>query len=153
VDCIREAENYLRYYRELTKSIEHADRMIGQLMWQTAPKALGAVTMDVTGVRASRPFDAINQIFQLQKWQEMRELTLIEMAKVEDILNTICLDPGCERYKEILVMWYVQKLEKEDIARSLGYSQTSRRTVYEIKDKAIRKFAVALFGVTALQAI
>lgn len=153
MDCIREAENYLRYYRELRKSIEHADRMIGQLMWQTAPKTLGAVTMDVTGIRSSQPFDTLNQIFQLQKWQEMRELTLTEMGKVEDVLNTICQDPGCERYKDVLIMWYVEKLEKEDIARSIGYSETSRRIVYEIKTNAIRKFAVALFGVTALQAM
>ncbi|MDF2568681.1 MAG: hypothetical protein K0R55_285 [Sporomusa sp.] len=153
MDCIREAENYLRYYRELTKSVEHADRMIGQLTWQTAPKTLGVVTMDVTGVRVSQSHDTLTQIFQLQKWQEMRELTLIEMAKVEDVLNSICQDPGCERYRDVLVMWYVEKMEKEDIARSIGYSETSRRIVYEMKTDAIRKFSVALFGVTALKAI
>ena len=153
MDCIREAENYLRYYRELTKSIEHADRMIGQLTWQTAPKPMGAVSMDVTGVRASQSHDTLNQFFQLQRWQELRQLTLAEMAKVEDVLNTICQDPGCERYKDVLIMWYVEKQEKEDIARSIGYSETSRRIVYEMKTEAIRKFAVALFGVTALKAI
>lgn len=151
MDCIREAENYLRYYRELWKSIEHADRVIKQLMWQTAPRIPGAVTMDVTGIRASQPHDTLNQIYQLQKWQEMREVTLIEMGKVEDVLNAICQDPGCERYKDVLVMWYVEKMDKDMIAEKLGYSH--KQSAYEIKNKAIKKFAVTLFGVIALKAI
>jgi hypothetical protein len=109
--------------------------------------------MDLTGVRAPQSHDTLNQIYQLQKWQEMKELTLIEMEKVDDALAVICHDSGCERYKDVLVMWYVAKLDKEDIAREIGYSETSRKSIYEIKSKAIRKFAVALFGVTALKAI
>lgn len=151
MNCIREAENYLRYYRELRKSVEHADRMIGQLLHQTAPRIPGAVAMDLTGVRAPQSHDTLNQIYQLQKWQEMKELTLIEVEKVDDVLAAICQDSGCERYKDVLVMWYVAKLDKEEIAEKLGYSH--RQSVYEIKNKAIRKFAVALFGVTALKAI
>lgn len=151
MNCIREAENYLRYYRELKKSVEHADRMIGQLMRQTAPRMIGAVTMDITGIRTSQPHDTLNQIYQLQKWQEMKELTLNEIGKVDSVLDAICQDSGCERYKEVLVMWYVEKMDKDMIAGKFGYS--SRQSVYDMKNKAIRKFAVALFGVTALKAI
>ena len=109
--------------------------------------------MDTIGVRASKLYDTLNQIFQLQKCQELREQTLIEIAKVDDVLNAICQDAGCERYKDVLVMWYVEKMDKEDIAKNIGYSETSRRIIYEIRTKAIRKFAVALFGVTALKAM
>lgn len=73
MNFIREAENYLRYYRELHQSIEHADQMISRLKWQTAPREAAAVNMDITGVRASKPINTLNQIYQLQKWQEMRE--------------------------------------------------------------------------------
>jgi hypothetical protein len=45
MNCIREAENYLRYYRELHQSIEHASRMIGRLKMQTAPGEVSAVTI------------------------------------------------------------------------------------------------------------
>lgn len=44
-------------------------------------------------------------------------------------------------------MWYVDKMDKEAIAEDIGHSQTSRKSVYEIKNKAIKKFAVSLFGV------
>lgn len=151
MNCIREAENYLRYYRELKQSIRHADRMIAKLTWQGAPKGAGAVNMDVTGIRASKSVNTLNQMYQLLKWQEMRERTQVEIDKVEESLSGICLDPGCERYRDVLVMWYIDKLDKEAIADCMGYS--TRQSVYDIKAKAIRKFAVCLFGVTALQAI
>jgi hypothetical protein len=151
LNCIREAENYLRYYRELSKSVEHADRVIGKLMNQTAPRIPSAVAMDLTGIRAPQPHDTLNQIYQLQKWQEMKEQTLIEMEKVDEVLNVICQDSGCERYKEVLVMWYVVKMDKDEIADKFSYS--SRQSVYDMKNRAIKKFAVALFGVTALKAI
>lgn len=151
MNCIREAENYLRYYRELNQSLGHADRMINQLKRQSAPREVGAVNMDVTGVRAEKPVNTLNQIYQLQRWQEMKERTQVEIDKVEESLKGICLDPGCERYRDILYMWYVEKKDKEAIANEIGYS--TRQSVYDIKIKAIRKFAVCLFGVTALQAI
>jgi len=151
VDCIREAENFLKYYRDLSKSIEYSDRMIKGLMKQTAPKNPTAVVMDITGIRASRAHDTLNQLYAIQKWQEMRELTLVEMEKVEDVLDYIADEPGCEQYKEVLLSWYVERMDKETIARQLGYS--SKQSVYDIKNKAIRKFAVTAFGVTALKAV
>ncbi|MBP2658727.1 MAG: hypothetical protein H6Q69_1759 [Firmicutes bacterium] len=51
----------------------------------------------------------------------------------------------------LLYMWYVEKKVKEEIAEQLGYSH--KQSVYEIRNKAIIKFAVALFGIVALEAI
>ncbi len=151
MNCIREAENYLRYYRELHQSIEHASRMISKIKWQTAPGGVSAVNMDVTGVRASKPMNTLNQMYQLQKWQEMKERTLEKVEKIEEALNGISQAQGCERYRDVLFMWYVERLDKDEIAERLGYSH--RQSAYEIKNKAIKQFAVALFGVIALEAI
>jgi hypothetical protein len=151
MDCIREAENYLRYYRDLKKSVEHADTMIARLTWQTVPKGAGVAQMEATGVHAGRPINTLNQFYQLQKWQEMRENTLVEVDRIDNELDSICEDPGCERYKDVLVMWYVEKLDKEEIAEKFGYS--SKQSVYDLRNRAMKKFAIALFGVTALQAI
>lgn len=151
MNCIREAENYLRYYRELHQSIEHADYMISKLKWQTAPKGMSAVSMDVTGVRAGKPCNTLNQMYQLQMWQEMKQRTLVEIEKIDKVLESISQESGCERYKDILFMWYVEKKCKENIADEVGYSH--RQSVYEIRNKAIKKFSVALFGVVALVAI
>lgn len=151
MNCIREAENYLRYYRELQQSINHANRMIGRLKMQTAPGAVSAVNIEVTGIRSSKPVNTLNQLYQLQKWQEMKERTLEEIEKIEEALAGINQAQGCERYRDVLFMWYVERLDKDEIAEKLSYSH--RQSAYEVKNKAIKKFAVALFGVVALEAI
>ena len=80
MNYIREAENYLRYYRELHQSIEHADYMINKLVKQTAPKGISAVSVDITGVRAGKPVNTLNQIYQLQMWKEMKDRTMVEIG-------------------------------------------------------------------------
>lgn len=151
MDCIKEAENYLRYYRELHRSIEHADYMIKKLMYQTAPNEMSAVSIDVTGIRAGKPCNTLDQMYQLRMWQEMKERTLEEIAKIDNILDAISQDTGCEIYRNLLYMWYVEKKVKEEIAEELGYSH--KQSVYELRNKAIIKFSIALFGIVALEAI
>jgi hypothetical protein len=151
MNCIREAENYLRYYRDLHQSIEHADYMINKLVGQTAPKGMSAISIDITGVSGTKPINTLNQMYQLQMWKEMKGRTLVEIEKVDSVLDSISQEQGCERYKDILFMWYVEKKAKEDIAEEIGYSH--RQSVYEIRNKAIKKFAVALFGIVALEAM
>ncbi len=151
MDCIREAENYLRYYRELQQSLKHSKRMIAKLTWQTAPREVGATANDVTGVRAEKVANTLNQLYQLQMWQEMKDRTEEAIAEVDETLDVICTDPDCERYKEMLQMWYVDKKDKDEIADAFGYS--SRQSVYDLKGKAIKKFAISLYGITALKAV
>ena len=150
MNCIREAENYLRYYRELNQSLGHADRMIKQLKKHGAPREVGAVNMDVTGIRAGRPVNTLNQMYQLQKWQEIKDRTYEEIVKVEESLQGICNKKGREVYRDILFMWYVEEMDKEEIAVKVGYTS---RHLRRVKKLAIRRFAIALFGVMALEAV
>ena len=54
------------------------------------------------------------------------------------------------KYGKVLYAWYVKRIPREDIDKEIGYS---RRQVYNIKDAAIRKFAVRILGIKALNAI
>lgn len=71
MNYIREAENYLRYYRQLKKSIEHADKMITRLTWETLPKKVGAAVLEATGVHADHPVNTMNQLYELRKWSQL----------------------------------------------------------------------------------
>jgi len=47
-------------------------------------------------------------------------------------------------------MWYVEELDKEEIADKVGYTS---RHLRRVRNLAIRRFAIALFGVVALEAM
>lgn len=150
MNYIKEAENYLWYYHDLYRSIENLDRQISRLIAKAGPK-MSVIKFDETGVKTGHYDDAFNILFEIQKLTEAKQKTLTALNDVEEILEEISVEPGCELYGQVLRKWYIEKVPKDDIAEQLGYS--SRRSVYEIKNRAIRKFAVRLFGLEALQVV
>jgi Protein of unknown function (DUF3233). len=124
--------------------------MSSRLIAKTAPGEINAVGLEPTGVHASHPVNTLNQFYQLQKWQEIKHRTLIEIERIDELLAELRKEPGCEQYAEILIRWYVDKENKEDIAENLGHSI---RNLYRIKESAIQKFSVMLFGIEALKAM
>lgn len=146
MDYIKEAENYLRHYKELKSSIKHAEHEIAKLKWKSRPGEVSAVSNDITGVTADHPGNTLNEMYQLQKWQDVRDESNREMQHVENLLAGME-----EKERKVLEMWYVQRMDKYDIAAELGYN--SKQPVYNTRNKAIKKFAVILFGINALKAI
>jgi len=149
MNYIREAENYLYYYQDLYKSLQQIEGQISRLIARTGPRDIKAINYEQAKVDSNFHDETINILFQLQKLIENRERTKQELEKIDRILNEISQDPGCELYGEVLKKWYIERIPKEDIAEELGYS--SRQSIYDIRAKAIRKFAVRLFGIGALE--
>lgn len=137
------------YYNELQQAIKTADKMIAKLAYKTAPGQLNAISLD--SVHAGNVTNTYEQIYQLQLWTERKSDTLEEIKKIDDTLNAINRQSGCEYYKDILTLWYVDKIPKREIARKLGFADTSRGYMFVLKNRAIKKFAVALFGIDALE--
>lgn len=154
MNYIREAENVLLYYKDLFRSIENIGREIARLARTQGPGNLTAVSNDITGIVGSGKHDeAINAIYKIQVLTRNRESTQAELSEVEKILGEISKEPGCEYYGPVLRKWYIERVPKEEIARKIGLSSTSRASVYDIKGKAIRKFAVTLFGIDAVKIV
>jgi len=55
--------------------------MYTEVLMKARETDAGAVDMVVTGVRASKPVNTLNQIYQLQKWQEMRKRTQVGIIR------------------------------------------------------------------------
>lgn len=86
---------------------------------------------------------------ELKKLVDARRDTLNELDEIEKILEDISSEEDCELYGRVLKMWYIKKVPKEKIAEELSYS--SRQSVYDIKNRALRKFTIRWFGVYALK--
>ena len=89
-------------------------------------------------------------LFKLKTLSENRERTVAELSKIDQVLKEISQEEGCEHYGQVLKEWYVCRTPKDEIAKAVGYS--SKQSIYDIKNRAIRKFAVRHFGLEALRA-
>lgn len=150
MDYIKEAEKRLWHYRDLEESIRQMDKSIARIISRSTPAELNAVAMDITGIRSGRQDEAMNILFELQTLTETKKQTEEEIKEIADILKEISQEPECNLYGKVLYAWYVTRTEKDDIAKEIGYS---RRQVYNIRNTAIRKFAVRILGIKALNAI
>ncbi|NTW04546.1 MAG: hypothetical protein HGA27_00325 [Peptococcaceae bacterium] len=125
-------------------------RQIGRLIGSSCPKALKGATLDETGIRAGRHDETLNVLCELQMLIENKKKTEEGFAEINNILLDISQDDNCEHYGKVLRMWYIERLSKEVIAEELF---CGIRTVYYLRDAAIRKFAIRLFGIDALKVV
>ena len=142
LNYIKEAEKHLRYYKDLDRSIVNMDRQIGRLVSKAGPKSLTAIVLDDVKVQSSAHDETINIIYEIQLLTANKAKTQEELDKIDRILDEISQEHGCELYGKVLRKWYIEQKSKEVILEELHYSENSRRSVYNIKNEAIRKFAV-----------
>lgn len=153
MNYIKEAEKYLYHYRDLNVSIENMNKEISKLITSSGPKDISAMQYDVTCVSSSSQDEAMNVLFKIKTLTNSKEQTEKELSKIDNILKEISKEKGSELYGQILKKWYIEKVPKEDIAKAIGYSNSSRRSIYTLKGKAIRKFAIRFFGIEVLKVI
>lgn len=150
MDYVKEAEKRLRHYRDLEKSLEQMDRDIARIINRCKPAELNAVAMDITGIRSGKVDEAYNILYKLQTLKESRQETEEEAEEIANLLKDISQEPECNLYGKVLYSWYVKQKPRDEIAKEIGYSV---RQTYNIRDQAIRKFAVRILGIKALEAI
>lgn len=151
MNYIKEAENVLKYYRDLNRSIDHMSHEIGKLMGQNAPHHLTAVPLDPAGgIHGSGKDDTYNVLYKIKVLTENRDKTKAELDTINQILDEIIKEPGCEKYRYVLMEWYIHRTPKEEIAEEMPCSV---RNVYRLRDEAIKKFALRYFGLEVLKII
>lgn len=102
--------------------------------------------------KGNKAYEMINISCELQMYLNIKSETEQEMKDIDEALEDISKDAGCEFYGSVLRKWYIDGIKpKEEIARQLNYS--SKTSIYDIRHDAIRKLAVALYGKRALDAI
>lgn len=146
-DYIKQAELILNNYKLLRESLKNIDYRLSKLTKTGAPQALTALDITTVGGTAKMTTEAI--FSEVIEKQLEREATLIAIDGIHQALSVISHSKGCEDYSKLLIMWYVEELDKERIISILGYS--SRQSIYNRRDKALRKFAIAFFGIKALE--
>lgn len=90
-----------------------------------------------------REDDAIvNNMFRLDKSKKMLKETVDTIKKINKELGGLDQED-----MELLVKWYVDKTDRFDLCSMYNVSQSE---LYRRRDRAIRQFAVQLFGIKVI---
>lgn len=142
MDYIREAIERLRHLKNLYKAQENLKDTILDLKLKCQgkehvldgmPKGSGSVTYDD---------EIVNNLFKLQQSETQLKETVTAIKKINKELDGLE-----ERDRELLVQWYVEKVDRLDLCSRYNISQSE---LYRRKDKAIREFAVQVFGIRVI---
>lgn len=115
------------------------------------PKEITAIELDIAGIKAGHHDDTLNNLFQISKLTEMIQQSEDSINMIEDTLNAISDTEDTKHDGYVLRKRYIERIAVEDIAEELHYS--SRQSVYDIKNRAIRRFAVNYYGINAVEAM
>lgn len=143
MDYIKEAEWYLRNYRDLKMAVTTIEDELDYL----EEELTGAKAIDYSGMPsgggATLPDDrVVNLLYQKQVKQKTLDLTKLKVKHIETIFNN--LGPKDE---DLLKAFYLDNLRGNELE---GQFALSERQVYNLKKIAIKRFAIQLFGIKAV---
>lgn len=149
MNYITEAEKYLRHYNSLKYSLDQMEREIAKLIWDGIPSSNGVTDYAKEPTGSFFQEEMIHIVCKLQQYKEMQKETLDKIGEIDTVLDE--LENDYRNFGQVLRLWYIEKLNKEEIAEELNYS--SKTSIYDIKYRAIKELSIRLFGIRALNAI
>ena len=143
VDYVREASDYLKSYSDLKISERNLKEEIEEIEEELLNVKEVHYSDMPTGSNKNRPDDElVNKIFILDKYKNKLQKTI---ESTEQIVLALGKLPQYER--ELLTYYYIDGLRDFCVYEKLNCSE---RKFYSDKSKAIRKFAIQLFGIEVI---
>ena len=154
MNYIKEAEDILINYRKLNDSIKNLNERKKYIASQSKPKELGSIDYSKPGIQKQNySNNTITQMCEIIQINEQIKETEAELKIVKDILGQIKNeDKTLEQFIQLKYIEGQKKKSMRKIAAELGYSEDSNDTIYNIKNKALREFAIRYFGSRARRA-
>lgn len=152
MNYIKEAEEILKNHRKLNDSIVNLEDRKRQVLFKSKPKEPAAIDYSKPNIqKQSYSDDTINQICEITQINNQIKETEADMEIVRNILKQIKEEN--EVLEKFLVLKYIKKPKENlnKISKELGYSEESNHTIYDIKNKALREFAIRYFGSSAIK--
>lgn len=150
MNYIKECEEILKTHRKLYFALQTLTNRKNKIIERGIPAEL-------SGIDYSRPAiqkfdyseDIMKDIYELMDVNAQINETKEEMKLVDDILEDI--EKENSELCKFLKLKYITDYKKSigEIAKILGYSQESTKTIYNLKNEALKGFAIRYFGARA----
>lgn len=143
MNYITEAIEYLTHYKDLDIANDNIELRIKEVESELEG-CKGAVYSDMPKGSKAMPDDRIcNLIFQKDRLKELHEENKLKLSQLENMFNKLE-----DEYRDILKLSYVERKNEMSILDELSMS---RATYYRLRTKAIKSFAIQLFGIAAIK--
>lgn len=152
MNYIKEAEDILKNHRKLKDSINNLEKRKNNIINKNAPGTLQTIDYSKPAIQKQNySNDTITQICEFMQINNDIKETEAELEIVDNILKQIKQED--EILERFLKLKYIEKPKDNlsKISKELGYSEDSNHTIYNIKNKALREFAIRYFGGNAIR--
>lgn len=144
MDYIRETVNVIRNYDNIEKSIENLQYKLEDNKYKLQGYKETVISDMPKGSGASEPDDGLcNLLYEQKVLEDNLRSTKKQYANINKLLNGLADDE-----KKLIVKAYCSEQTDTDIANDLNIS---RQALYTKKRKLIKKLAIQLWGINALQ--
>ncbi len=143
MNWVKEAESKLRDYAAKEQSLESVTERIAQL--RTEMTCVRSATTDSTAVRGGgncREDALLNNIAERSELERARDLAASWLEWVNKALRAL---PDADRH--LLDVFYINR-HKGHVERLCEEMNVEKSQVYNRKNAALRKFTIALYGIT-----
>lgn len=152
MNYLKEAEDIIKNCGKLQDSLQNLKNRKTHLLLKTQPKEASGIDYSKPNIqKQSYSNDTLSQLCEIAQVNEQIKETEAEIKIVKDILKQIKKEN--ETLEKFLRIRYIEnpKDNLKLISRKLGYSEDSNHTIYDIKNNALREFAIRYFGVRAIK--
>lgn len=151
MDYIAKAKEYLNNYQNLRAAAFFHKERIAQLKSEivatSAPRQ--KYVANYTGeVGASKIINFEHESNAVLEEQKILNNIYAAMEDIEYALESFNCNKNCKVYQDILILIYIKKKSRDSLTNLIPYS--SRTSINKLHDKAIKQFAIFLFGTNVI---
>lgn len=145
--------NYFKAAEQVLSSVPTLEQALENLQHRRNRLIESGVPPEPCAINYGKPFtdshyvsDTLNELLELSECSRNVAETQHKLAEIKGIINQLK-----DEYKKLLVLWYIEKKSKEQIAEALFIDSIT--TVYNLRNRAVAEFALLYFGASALSSI
>lgn len=152
MNYIKESEEILKNHRKLNTSLNNLYHRRDKIVKSGFPRELMGNSYENPNIQHTAYSDStINEVCEIMEINAQIEETKEEMQLVNDILEQIKVEDDV--LEKFIRLKYITdyKRSMREIASKLNYSENSNHTIYDIRNRALKEFAILYFGVRGIK--
>lgn len=140
------AEKTLRSRGVLETALENLERRRERIIAQSGPAGYPSPDFSKPYASVGAVNDALSACLELAEVTREIKRTEEAIGEIDRVIGQ--LEP---EEREIIRLWYIERKSKEEIAGAVSYAST--RSVYDLRNTAVARFALLYFGAAALPSV